>query len=183
MDQISINRIQSAHPVLRDELLTILKDCEIALSGRADVRFTFVLRSLEEQQAIFAQGRQAIAVVNNLRAKVKMPPITVAENKIVSYAQPGSSYHNYGLAVDIVLIIDGRTAAWDVITDFDGDRVADWMEVVKIFKKYGWTWGGDWVGKKYDAPHFQKTFGLSIADCRRRVASKSFIPGTSYITI
>lgn len=28
--------------------------------------------------------------------------------------------------------------------DFDGDGKADWMEVVAVFKKYGWEWGGDW---------------------------------------
>jgi DNA polymerase III delta prime subunit len=32
--------------------------------------------------------------------------------------------------------------------------------LVKIFKSYGWEWGGDW--KFTDMPHFQKTYGLSI---------------------
>jgi peptidoglycan L-alanyl-D-glutamate endopeptidase CwlK len=65
--------------------------------------------------------------------------------------------------VDICLIIDGKTASWDFKKDFDLDGIADWMEIVRIFKKYGWEWGGDW--RKFpDAPHFQKTFGLSIAD-------------------
>jgi peptidoglycan L-alanyl-D-glutamate endopeptidase CwlK len=34
------------------------------------------------------------------------------------------------------------------------------MEIVGIFKRYGWEWGGDWRFK--DDPHFQKTFGKSI---------------------
>jgi peptidoglycan L-alanyl-D-glutamate endopeptidase CwlK len=34
------------------------------------------------------------------------------------------------------------------------------MEVVAIFKRYGWEWGGDW--KFVDMPHFQKTFGKSV---------------------
>jgi len=53
-----------------------------------------------------------------------------------------------------------ETASWDVKTDFDGDGKADWMEIVTIFKRYGFEWGGDW--KFNDAPHFQKTFGKSI---------------------
>jgi peptidoglycan L-alanyl-D-glutamate endopeptidase CwlK len=74
--------------------------------------------------------------------------------------------HNYGLAIDIVLIVDKdgngtyESASWDVKADFDGDRKSDWMEVVTIFKQHGWTWGGDW--KFYDAPHFEKSFGYSV---------------------
>jgi peptidoglycan L-alanyl-D-glutamate endopeptidase CwlK len=78
----------------------------------------------------------------------------------VTNAKGGMSYHNYGLAIDIVLIIDGKTASWDVKGDFDNDRISDWMEVVEIFKQYGWEWGGNW--KFYDAPHFQKTLGYSV---------------------
>jgi peptidoglycan L-alanyl-D-glutamate endopeptidase CwlK len=65
------------------------------------------------------------------------------------------------MAVDIALIIDGKQASWDTLKDFDGDRVADWMECVNVFKKHGWEWGGDW--KKFpDMPHFQKTFGYTV---------------------
>jgi peptidoglycan L-alanyl-D-glutamate endopeptidase CwlK len=69
--------------------------------------------------------------------------------------------HNYGLAIDIVLVRDG-SALWDVKADLDGDGKADWIEIVTIFKSYGWEWGGDW--KFYDAPHFQKSFGKSIRE-------------------
>jgi hypothetical protein len=53
----------------------------------------------------------------------------------------------------------GELPASIVMGDLDGDGKADWMEVVAIFKQYGWTWGGDWKFK--DAPHFEKTFGYS----------------------
>lgn len=76
----------------------------------------------------------------------------------VTNAKAGQSIHNYGLSLDIVLIIDGKTASWDVKKDWDNDRQSDWMEVVSIFKKYGWSWGGDWRTFK-DMPHFEKTFG------------------------
>ena len=45
--------------------------------------------------------------------------------------------------------------------DYDGDKVADWVEVVKIFKSYGWFWGGDFKSIK-DSPHFEKTFGKTL---------------------
>jgi peptidoglycan L-alanyl-D-glutamate endopeptidase CwlK len=84
----------------------------------------------------------------------------------VTNVKGGFSYHNYGLALDIVLLLDKdknglyETAVWDTKGDFDRDGKADWMEVVNIFKQFGWEWGGDW--KFYDAPHFQKTFGYSV---------------------
>ena len=49
------------------------------------------------------------------------------------------------------------------LKDFDGDKVSDWLECVTIAKSYGWEHGGDWVKFK-DQPHFQKTFGKSIAE-------------------
>jgi peptidoglycan L-alanyl-D-glutamate endopeptidase CwlK len=63
------------------------------------------------------------------------------------------------MAVDIVLIADGA-ASWDSGKDFDADGKSDWMEVVAIFKQFGWECGIDW--KFRDAPHFQKTLGYSV---------------------
>lgn len=134
MDLITLQRIQTAHPKLRAELNQIYNEICIALTGRAMCRFAFVFRSFAEQTELF-----------NKRPKV-------------TNAKAGQSYHNYGLAVDIVLIIDGKEISYDMLKDFDGDRMADWMEVVSIFKKHGWEWGGDWKTLK-DNPHFQKTFG------------------------
>jgi peptidoglycan L-alanyl-D-glutamate endopeptidase CwlK len=86
----------------------------------------------------------------------------------VTNARGGLSFHNYGLAIDIVLLVDKddndtfETAVWDVRSDFDGDKKADWIECVNIFKQYGWEWGGDW--RFSDPPHFQKTFGKSVRE-------------------
>ena len=70
-------------------------------------------------------------------------------------AKAGQSVHNYGFAVDIVLIIDSKTASWDTKKDWDNDQIADWYECVKIFAKHGWEWGGNWKTFK-DLPHFDK---------------------------
>lgn len=141
MDIISVRRLQQLHPKLRDEAIGLFAEAECALSGRAKPRVTFGLRTFQEQQALYEQGRS------------KPGPI-------VTNAKPGSSFHNYGLAIDFALIIDGQTASWNDLKDYDGDRVADWMEVVNIFKAHGWEWGGDWKSI-IDKPHLQKTFGLT----------------------
>ncbi len=146
-DQKTLERIQLLHPKLRDEALEMYDDIVQALSGSAACRFAYTLRTFAEQDALFAQGR-------------------TKPGKIVTNAKGGQSYHNYGLAIDIVLLADKdhngsfESAVWDTRTDFDGDKKADWMEVVQIFKRYGWEAGIDW--KFIDPPHFQKTFGYSV---------------------
>lgn len=163
-DKTTLDRIAQAHPKIRVELGKIYQEILAALSGRADCRFAYVIRSFAEQAALYAQGRKTLAEVNRLRATAKLPPITIAQNKSkVTNAPAGLSIHQYGLAIDTVLIIDKKTASWDTITDFDGDGVSDWMEIVAVFKKYGWSWGGNWTSFK-DLPHFEKTLGYTPSD-------------------
>lgn len=146
-DQITLDRIKLLHPKLREDVLEIYDEIIAALNGSAICRFAYTLRTFAEQDALYAQGR------------------TKAGAKVTN-AKGGQSYHNYGLAIDIVLLVDKdkngtfKTASWDIKTDFDGDGKSDWMEIVAIFKRYGFEWGGDW--KFNDAPHFQKTLGKSV---------------------
>lgn len=143
-DQVTLERIQKLHPKLRSEGQAIYDEICNALKGRAICRFAYTLRTVDEQNALYAKGR-------------------TAAGKKVTWVKGGYSFHQYGLAGDIVLLKDTNgdgsfeTASWETNVDFDGDGKADWMEVVAIFKKYGWEWGGDWTKK--DLPHFQKSFG------------------------
>lgn len=163
VDKLTLERIQSLHPNVRDNVTNLYnKICE-ALTGRAVCRFSYALRTFEEQAAIYAQGR-------------------TTPGKIVTNAKPGQSFHNYGLAFDVVLIIDGKTASWDMLKDFDGDRVADWMEVVNICKLYGWKWGGDFKSFK-DYPHFEKTFGLNWPEMKARYDAGHFVTHSPYIIL
>ena len=69
------------------------------------------------------------------------------------------------------------TASWENGIDFDGDGIADWMEIVTIFKKYGWEWAGDWKTFR-EFPHFQKTFGHKEVDLQKIVTiDKNLIDG------
>jgi peptidoglycan L-alanyl-D-glutamate endopeptidase CwlK len=148
-DKITIERIKSLHPKLRDEALEIYNQICISLTGKAICRFSFTIRTFEEQSGLYAQGR-------------------TKPGKIVTQAKAGLSYHNYGLAIDVVLLVDKdkdgnyETASWDRVIDFDGDGKSDFQEIVTLFKQYGWEWGGDWNFKDY--PHFQKKFGKSVRD-------------------
>jgi len=172
-DKVTLERIQLLHPDLRDEVNQIYEDICTELNGKVLCRFSHTLRTFAEQDALYAQGR-------------------TKPGRKVTNAPGGKSYHNYGLAVDIVMILDKdgngsyESASWDTKLDFDGDGESDWIEVVEIFKRYGWVWGGDW--KFYDAPHFQKTFGYTINDLLTKYNSRAtdgikFLNGTNYLRL
>jgi peptidoglycan L-alanyl-D-glutamate endopeptidase CwlK len=131
MDKITEQRIEKLHPSVRKEVTNIINECNAQLKGRSQVRIAQGLRTFAEQDALFN----------------KKPKVTNAKG--------GQSVHNYGFAVDIVLIIDGKTASWDTHKDWDGDKISDWDECVKVFAAHGWSWGGNWASFK-DMPHFDK---------------------------
>lgn len=175
-DAITLERIKQLHPDLINEVKEIYnKICE-SLTSNSRCRFAYTLRTFPEQAELYAQGRTKIFDANGKRLGK------------VTNAKAGQSYHNYGLAIDIVLLIDKdkngtfESASWDIKTDFDKDEKSDWMEIVEIFKSYGWNWGGDFKSLK-DYPHFEKSFGLSVSELLKRYNSGKFIPGTNYVKI
>lgn len=143
MDSISLERIKLLHPSLRKEVLELYTYINTNILGKGvRLRLAYTLRTNKEQDDLYAIGR-------------------TTKGSIVTNAKGGESIHNYGLAFDIVLLIDKNLdgvfeeASWDTVKDFDKDGTSDWMEVVKYLKSKGWEWGGDW--KFVDKPHFQKT--------------------------
>jgi len=146
-DPVSEKRIETLHPKIAAEVLCLFNRANnMLLTGNAKARVTSAFRSIQEQNALYKQGR-------------------TAPGKIVTKAKGGYSIHNYGLAFDFCLIVDGKYASWEWLKDFDGDKVADWMEFVNLFKEYGYEWGGDWKSFK-DYPHIQKTFGRTVEELR-----------------
>ena len=164
MDKVSQDRIDQLHPSIRLDVSNLIEKINTkVLTGRAKVRIAQGLRTFAEQDALYAQGR-------------------TKPGKKVTNAKGGQSIHNYGLAVDIVLILDGKTASWDEKSDFDRDQQSDWIEVVIEFKRAGFSWGGDWRTFK-DMPHFEKTSGLSLKQIQDKYKNKDFIKGTTYINL
>lgn len=179
-DSKTIERIQLMHPDLRAEVTSIYDAICAALTGRAMCRFAYTLRTYAEQDALYALGRTVV----NPDGKTPTKPF----GNVVTNAKGGSSYHNFGLAFDIVLLKDTdgngsfETASWETNIDFDGDGKSDWQEIVTIAKQHGWEWGGDW--KFTDKPHFQRTFGLSVVELNARVkAGKVVAAGSTYPVI
>lgn len=126
----------TVHPELARRVRSLIDKTRAANPG-IDSRVHSGLRSFEEQAALFALGRN--------------PP---DPSKIVTNAQPGESYHNYGLAVDVVSFREGKFN-WDADDSRARGTFAD---------DVGLEWGGNWRDF-VDLPHFQLTGGLSIARC------------------
>jgi peptidoglycan L-alanyl-D-glutamate endopeptidase CwlK len=152
MDKITIDRIATLHPKIRQKVLDAYTYVNNKLLGKGvRLRFSYTTRTLEEQAALYAQGRTKLFDSSGRRLG------------IVTKAKAGQSIHNYHLAFDIVLLLDRNndgvfeSASWDAVLDFDKDGKSDWLEVAQYFKSLGFVWGGDWKFK--DAPHFEMTFG------------------------
>lgn len=129
-----MSKIDTLHPAIKDEVARLVKNVnDNVLTGSVNMLVTQGLRTFAEQDTLYKQ----------------VPKVTNAKG--------GQSIHNYGLAFDFCLI-DGAKTIWDVAKDFDADKQPDWLEVVKVFKDAGYTWGGDFRSFK-DRPHFEKTFG------------------------
>ena len=93
-------------------------------------------RTYAEQAAIFAQGR-------------------TTPGKIVTKAGPGQSNHNFGVAWDIGVFLNG-----------------EYLNESPLYGKLGATgkglgleWGGDWSGF-VDRPHYQLRMTSSLAELR-----------------
>jgi len=146
MDAISLSQINCLHPKIRQEVLNAYNYINTKLLGKGiRLRLTQSLRIDMEQTNLYALGR-------------------TKPGKKVTNAKAGQSIHNYGLAFDIVILLDKNgdgifeSVSWNTTADDDNNGVADWVEVATYFKKQGWIWGGDWKSFP-DYPHFEKTFG------------------------
>lgn len=163
LEKITLDKIESLHPKIKDEVKTLLEQAETEISSNYKIRIVQAYRSKVYQDALYAQGR------------TKPGPI-------VTQAKGGSSFHNYGLAIDICFLIK------QVDGTFKYDEKKSWIfgpefnKIKKIFKDNGYTWGGDWKTKK-DAPHFEKGFGLTWRDLFKKYSKKDFISGTEYVNI
>lgn len=108
------------------------------------------LRDFETQDELYAQGRT-------------MP------GKIVTNAKGGDSWHNYGLAADYVLDLNGDKPglmwSWDLKADTNSNAINDWKEMAEIAIDCGLESGYFW--RKFpDVCHLQNRYDLSLADAK-----------------
>lgn len=119
-----ITDLNALHPYFRDKILELIADCK-------------------------AQGIE-LAVVESYRTHAKQHEYKVMGRKYTS-SGAGRSKHQYGLAVDVVPVIDSA-AVWD--------NTAVWKKIGFAGEKLGLRWGGRWR-RPFDPGHFEWTGGLT----------------------
>lgn len=150
-DPYSIQQVTLLHPLFRDQITAFIDEVE-ATTGLI-WRIVQGWRSFAQQTALYAEGR-------------------TAPGTIVTYSIAGTSYHNYGLAVDIAPFLAGtRIINWHF----------DYSKLRALAAKHGLTMGLDFTHP--DSDHFENKLGLNWRDMQHMVAVKDFIPGTQFINI
>ena len=91
-------------------------------------------RDFNKQNELYAKGR------------------TTSGGKVTN-AKAGQSYHNYGLAIDVVEV----EPMYGYKKGYPSSR---WDKIARIGKSLGLEWGGDWTSI-VDKPHFQLNEGTT----------------------
>lgn len=139
LSSISLSRLDEVCPQLSDLIKQLAERLE--LEGII-MQVSCGLRSWAEQDSLFAQGR-------------------TKEGKIVTNAPGGTSWHNFALAVDVVMDDPSKPG-------FQADWVEAhpaWQRMITIAESLGLESGARWT-KPHDGPHLQLTgkFGKSPND-------------------
>ncbi len=132
-----------------------------AESAGLDLLIYCTLRELDEQARLYRRGRTLAAInrkINKLTTEGRPDLATILADvgpqsgrKIVTWAAPGESLHNYGLAFDTVPQREGRLV-WT--TRDKKDRVL-WHLYGQLVEDQGLEWAGRWSPRKREYPHAQ----------------------------
>ena len=150
LDSISETRILSLHPSCRTIFTSAYREVNdgVLFRGRSKCRVACGLRGPVQQHQFWQQGREV-------------------PGKIITNADSWQSFHQYGLGVDLVLLVDRdgngtyESVSYNLGEDINGDHQADWLQMLEVFKAYGFELGREWQGKFKESPHVQMTFGYS----------------------
>lgn len=154
----SIDLLNQLHPKLRAQALQAYNEAVQATPVGVHPVIDQTYRTFAESTALYAQGR-------------------TTPGEIVTNAKAGQSWHNFALALDFHLIVDGKDS-WDVNDN--------WMTVVHIFEKYGYNWGGDFAGNFKDYPHLENKLGQTLSGLNEKMDNgDTFVDdnGMTYVNI
>lgn len=156
METHSIAQLQLLHPICRNKAIDAYNEAVQATPKGVHPYIDQTYRTFAESDKLYAQGR-------------------TEPGQIISNAKAGQSWHNYGLALDFHLQIDGKDI-WD-------EKNPNWIVVVNIFKQHGFNWGGDFSGNFKDYPHLEYNGGYTLAQLQAKHAAKDFIPDDTYLNL
>jgi len=121
-------------PFVETKCIAFITRCKHA---GIDILITSTRRDFEAQHELYLQGREK-------------------PGKIVTNADAGYSFHNFGVAFDFVPIVNGKPV-WD--------DVALFTKCGEIAESLGLEWAGRWEKFK-ELAHCQYTKGITLAEFR-----------------
>lgn len=137
MSNIPNIKVTGLHPKLMEAISATLNE---AKARGLTVAVNSGLRTAEEQELLYAKGR-------------------TVPGDIVTNGRAYESWHNYGLAADIVFKDSKGNWTWN-------KKDSEWEELGKIGELFGMEWGGRWPRFK-DMPHFQmRGFFKTVAEAK-----------------
>jgi len=150
----TIENLGSLNKKALAKLESFIVQVELMLISRGvTVEVISGLRSWSAQAALYAQGRTKPGRKGGY-----------GPDNWVTKARPGSSWHNYGLAIDLGLFKNGIYL--DERKPAEADKL--YAEIGRIAEANGIEWAGTWKTFQ-ETPHFQVTFGMTLADARARM--------------
>ena len=129
-------KLSDLDPVVEQMAWRLIAAAPLVLQRELFVVHT--LRTYDEQDALYEQGR-------------------TEPGKIVTNARGGSSFHNWGLALDVAFEQDGsQHPTWSTA----GSDIDDWRLLGSMGEAIGFEWGGRFDLK--DFGHFHYSGGESM---------------------
>jgi len=119
-----ITDLNALHPYLRDQVQELIRLCQ---AKGIELAIVETYRTVAKQNEYKSMGKKYTRSVGGL------------------------SKHQYGLAIDVVPIIDS-VAVWN--------NIAVWKKIGAVGEKLGLRWGGRWR-HPFDPGHFEWTSGLT----------------------
>lgn len=143
-----IRDLSRLHPVVFPLAVGALKECE---QRGYNVLVIETFRELDVAKAYWAQGRAGLDYVNALRVAANLPRIDAAENeRKITRQRPGTSWHCFGCALDIIPMLAGKKPDWDY-DEAGTDPDDKWDEIAAVFQTFGFKWGKSF----HDLPHIE----------------------------
>lgn len=152
-DLPSVPLIQTLHPRVRAVFQGFIEAAEAGLNRT--IRIVSAYRTIAAQQALWNQGR-------------------TTPGDIVTWAPPGSSYHNYGLAIDVCPLVTGTGHL---------DEEFDFHALLPDAAAAGLTAGLNFPAGMTDPDHFEDKLGYNWRTLLHLYTTGDFIPGTTFVNI
>lgn len=149
-------------PAFRDRVEDALAEAE---SNRLDVLIYCTHRSPEEQARLYRQSRTRYEIDFKANKLLTAGHYELADilrgvgpqmgtiGKHVTMAGPGESFHNYGLAFDGVIMVNGKP-------DWACEHMEMWVIWGSILETHNIEWAGAWVRFR-EMVHGQDCLGMN----------------------